>query len=41
MKRRQQKRFAAFFDAIGPEGRAEICRMIGVERIWNALTAAL
>jgi hypothetical protein len=41
VKRRQQKRFAAFFDAIGPDGRAELCRCIGVERIWNALTAAL
>jgi hypothetical protein len=30
VKRRQQKRFAAFFDAIGPDGRAELCRCIGV-----------
>jgi hypothetical protein len=41
VKRRQQKKFAAFFDAIGPEGRMELCRCIGIERIWNALTAAL
>ncbi len=41
VKRRQQKKFAAFFDAIGADGRAELCRCIGVERIWNALTAAL
>ena len=41
VRRRKQKKFAAFFENIGPEGRAELCRCIGVERIWNALTAAL
>ena len=30
VKRRQQKKFAAFFDAIGADGRAELCRCIGV-----------
>lgn len=41
VKRRQQKRFAAFFDSIGPDARAELCRLVGVERLWNALVAAL
>jgi hypothetical protein len=40
-KRRQLKKLAAIFDAIGPSARAEACREIGVERVWSALTAAL
>ena len=41
VKRRQLKKFAAVFDAIGPDARAEACRTIGIERVWNALIAAL
>lgn len=41
VKRRQQKKFAAVFDAIGPDARAEACRTIGIERVWAALAAAL
>jgi hypothetical protein len=41
MKRRQQKKFAAVFDAIGPDARMEACRTIGIERVWAALAAAL
>jgi hypothetical protein len=41
LRRRQQKKFAAVFDAIGPDARAEACRTIGVERVWAALAAAL
>jgi hypothetical protein len=41
VKSRQQKKLAAVFDAIGPDARAEACRVIGIERVWDALTAAL
>jgi hypothetical protein len=41
VKRRQQKKLAAIFDAIGADARAEVCRTVGVERVWNALVAAL
>ena len=40
-KRRQLKKLAAIFDAIGPSARAEACREIGIERVWTALAAAL
>ena len=40
-KRVQQKKLARVFDAIGADARAELCRTIGVERVWAALAAAL
>lgn len=41
LRRRQQKKLALVFDAIGPDARAEACRVIGIERVWSALSAAL
>jgi hypothetical protein len=41
VKRIQQKKLAAIFDAIGPDARAEVCRTVGVERAWNALIGVL
>jgi hypothetical protein len=41
VRRRQARKLKAIWEAIRPDGRMELCRVIGVERIWNALVAAL
>jgi hypothetical protein len=41
VKSHQLKVFTALFEAIGPSARAEACREIGVERVWDALSRAL
>jgi hypothetical protein len=39
--RRRQQRLARVFNSIEPDARAELCRTIGVERVWTALAQAI
>ena len=41
VRKAQQRKIELIFNAIGPDARAEVCRTIGVERVWNALAQAL
>ena len=41
MRRARRSRLARAFNKIDADGRAELCRTIGVAKVWDALSAAV